>query len=86
MGLVITTHTDSLTVNLNGLSKDRKKARIKYSDIRSLVTDTDDMTVELVFSSGEIYSFPYVAVANIDGVQPTSQEHLFELMEIKLFA
>jgi hypothetical protein len=44
------------------------------------------MTVELVFSSGEIYSFPYVAVANIDGVQPTSQEHLFELMEIKLFA
>ena len=86
MGLIIITHTDSLTVDLNGFSKDRKKARIKYSDIRSLVADTDDMTVELVFSSGEIYSFPYVAVASVDGVTPTSQDNLFELMEVKIFA
>lgn len=86
MGLIITTHTDSLTVNLNGLSKDRKKARIKFSDIRSLVADTDDSTVELVFSSGEIYSFPFEAVESVDGVQPTSQENLFDLMESKLFA
>ena len=86
MGLTITTHANSLTVDLGGLSADRKKARIKFSDIRSLVADTDDATVEIVFSSGEIYSFPFQAVDAVDGVQPTSQEHLFSLMEAKLFA
>lgn len=85
MGLTITTHTDSFTVDLGGLSADRKYARIKYSDIRSLVADTDDSTVELVFSNGEIYSFPYQAVDSIDGTKPTSQDNLFQLMEAKLF-
>lgn len=83
--LTITNHTNSFTVDLGGLSADRKYARIKYSDIRSLVADTDDATVEIVFSSGEIYSFPFQVVASVDGVQPTSQDHLFQLMESKLF-
>lgn len=86
MGLTITTHTDSMTVDLGGLSTDRKKARIKFSDIRSLVADTDNATVEIVFSSGEIYSFPFQAVDSVDGVTPTDQDHLFSLMETKLFA
>ena len=85
MGLVITTYTDSMRVDLNGLSADRKYARIKYSDIRSLVADTDDATVEIVFSSGEIYSFPYTAIDSVDGVTPTDQDHLFTLIETKLF-
>jgi len=85
MGLTITTHTDSLTVDLGGLSADRKYARIKYSDIRSLVADTDNATVELVFSSGEIYSFPFQAIDSVDGVVPVSQDNLFQMIEAKLF-
>jgi hypothetical protein len=85
MGLKITTHTDSMTVDLGGLSNDRKKARIKYSDIRSLVQSTDDVTVEIVFSSGEIYGFPFSVVDEVDGVAPTSQDDLYIKIETKLF-
>ena len=85
MGLVITTHTDSMSIDLGGLSADRKFARIKYSDIRSLVKSTDDVSVEIVFSNGEIKSFPYTAIDTVDGVAPTSQDNLFSTMEAKLF-
>ena len=39
----------------------------------------------MVFSSGEIYSFPYIAVDSVDGVAPTSQDNLFQMIESKLF-
>lgn len=86
MGLVITTHTKSFTVELNGLSVDRKKARIKYEDIRSLVTLTDNATVNIIFTNGEIYGFPFQAVTTIDGVGVTDQDDLFDTMEAKIFS
>jgi len=87
MGIKITSHVDSMTVDLGGLSADRKKARIKNSDIRSLVADTDNATVELVFSSGEIYSFPFIVVDEIDGdTAITSQDILYNKMEAIIFA
>ena len=86
MGIKITSHANSLTVDLRGLSQDRKKARIKFSDIRSLVADTDDATVEMVFSSGEIYSFPFVVVDEIDGdTDISSQNILYDKMEDIIF-
>lgn len=86
MGIVITNHTDSFTVDLGGLSADRKKARIKKSNIRSLVADTDDATVELIFTSGEIYSFPYTSVDEVNGnTDITSQDKLYNAMEPIIF-
>ena len=87
MGIKVTSHIDSITVDLGGLSADRKKARIKFSDIRSLVADTDNATVELVFSSGEIYSFPFLVVDSIDGdTDISSQDILYDKMETIIFA
>ena len=86
MGIVITSHSDSFTIDLNGVSTDRKKARIKLTDVRSLVADTDNTTVEVVFSSGEIYSFPFQAIAEIDGdTAISSQEVLYNKMEAIIF-
>lgn len=81
----ITTHTDSMTVDFNGMSQDRKKARIKYDAIRSIVADTDDASVEIVFTSGEIYKFPYTAI-EWDTVACTDQDDLYGKVESKVFA
>jgi hypothetical protein len=86
MGIVITSHTDSFTIDLGGLSAERKKARIHFTDIRSLVADTDNATVEIVFSSGEIYSFPFVVVDEIDGdTNISTQDILYDKMEAIIF-
>ena len=85
MGLKITNNIDSISVDLNGLSTERKFARIKFSDIRSLTKNIDDVTVSIVFSSGEIYGFPFDQVEEIDGVKPISQDDLFNKMETKIF-
>ena len=86
MGLVITSHTNSITIDLGGLSTDRKKARIKKSEIRSIVSDTDNMTVEIVFTNGEIQSFPFVVVDEIDGdTSITTQDILYDKMEAIIF-
>ncbi len=86
MGLTITFYADSFLVDMGGLSADRKKARIKFSEIRSLVADTDDATVEIIFTNGEIKGFPYTEVDEIDGdTDISSQDILFDKMETKLF-
>ena len=85
-GAVITFHADSFTIELNDLSNERKKARIKLLDIRSLVAGKDDATVEIVFSNGEIQAFPYQAVDDIDGdTNITSQAILYDKLEAKIF-
>ena len=87
MGMVINFHVDSFTVDLNGLSADRKRARIKFVDIRSLTELTDNVTVEIVFTNGEIQGFPYSAVTSIDGdTNISSQDILYNKMEAKLFS
>ena len=84
--IVITSNTNSLLVELNGASPDRKKALIRISDIRSVAVDTDNATVELIFSSGEIYAFPFVAITSIDGdTNITTQEILFNKMTAIIF-
>lgn len=86
MGIVITKHTDSFTVDLGGLSADRKKARIRIATVRSIVADLDGVTVEVVFSNGEINSFPFVAVDSIDGdTDITSQDKLYDAMNLLIF-
>ena len=86
MGLKLTSHTDSLTVDLGGLSADRKKARIKFSDIRSITQSTDNATVEIIFSNGEIQGFPYMYVDEVDGdTAINSQDILFDKIEAILF-
>ena len=84
MGIVIVSYTTAFDVDLGGLSADRKEARIRKNDVRSVVMDTDDITVELVFSSGEIYKFPYSSVDSVDGTAPTDQAHLYSLMNTVL--
>ena len=78
--IVITNYTNAINVALNGASADRKEARIRKIDIRSVVMDTDNVTVELIFTSGEIYKFPYTYATSIDGVTPTSQQHAYDIM------
>ena len=86
MGIVITSHTNSFTIDLGGLSADRKKARISYADIRSLAADTDDATVEVIFSSGEIYKFPFQAITSIDGdTDFDTQDKLYNKLEAIIF-
>jgi hypothetical protein len=87
MGMKITFNTNSFTVDLGGLSADRKKAIIHNSEIRSLVESTDTVSVELVFSNGEIQSFPYLVVDSIDGdTNIDSQDKLYNTMAAKLFS
>jgi hypothetical protein len=86
MGAIITSHVGSFTIDLNGISADRIKARIKTEDIRSVVADTDGATVEIIFSSGEIQAFPYQAIESIDGdTSITSQAILYDKMEVIIF-
>jgi hypothetical protein len=87
MGIVVTSHTGgSFTIDLNGLSADRTKARIKTEDIRSVVADTDGATVEIVFTNGEIQAFPYQAVDEIDGdTNISTQAILYDAMEFIIF-
>lgn len=87
MGLVITTYTDSLSIDLGGLSSERKFARIKYNYIRSITKSTDDKTVSIIFTNGEIYGFSYELVDEVDGdTNITSQDILYNKIEPKLFA
>ena len=69
MGIVITSNLakNNFEILLNGISADRKKATICLNDVRSVVADTDDATVEIVFTNGEIHKFPYTLVDEIDG-------------------
>ena len=87
MGIVITTYTDSLSIDLGGLSSERKFARIKYNYIRSITKSTDDKTVSIIFTNGEIYGFSYELVDEVDGdTNITSQDILYNKIEPKLFA
>lgn len=86
MGIVVTKHIDSITVDLGGLSSDRKKARIRLNDIRSITQSTDDETVEVIFSSGEINGFRYMVVESVDGdTDITTQEKLYNAMSLIIF-
>ena len=86
MGMIITSDATTFCVNLNGLSADRKLAKIRISDIRSVVTDTDDASVEIIFSNGEIQVFPYTVVDEINGdTNITSQDILFNKIEAIIF-
>jgi hypothetical protein len=87
MGAIITSHTGSFTIDLNGVSVDRSKARIKNEDIRSVVADTDGVTVEIIFTSGEIQAFPYQAIESIDGdTDISTQAILYDKMEAIIFS
>jgi hypothetical protein len=84
MGIVITSDAvkKCFEINLGGVSADRKKATICLNDIRSVVADTDDATVEIVFTNGEIQKFPYTLVDEIDGdTNITTQEILYTKMK-----
>jgi hypothetical protein len=84
MGIVITSDLakNCFEIDLGGLSSDRKKATICINDIRSVVADTDNATVEIVFTNGEIQSFPYIVVDEIDGdTDISSQEILYDKMK-----
>jgi hypothetical protein len=86
MGAIITSHVGSFTIDLNGVSADRKKARIKTVDVRSVVADTDNISVEIVFTSGEIQRFPYQAIESIDGdTNISTQDILYDKMETIIF-
>jgi hypothetical protein len=84
MGIVITSDlaNNCFEIDLGGLSADRKKATICTNDIRSVVADTDDATVEIVFTNGEIQKFPYTLVDEIDGdTAINSQDILYQKMK-----
>jgi len=86
MGIVVTKHIDSITVDLGGVSSDRKKARIKLDSIRSITESTDDITIEMIFTNGEIQGFPYTIVDSVDGnTDITTQDKLYNAMELVLF-
>lgn len=86
VGIKIVTGVNSLSIDLGDVSTERKYARIKYSDIRSLTKSIDNTTVSVIFSSGEIYGFPYTIVDEVDGdTVITSQDILFDKLESKLF-
>jgi hypothetical protein len=81
MGVVLIKHLDSITVDLGGLSKDRVIARIRLLDIRSVTKMTDNMTVQIIFSSNETYSFPFIGVTSVDGDEDMgSQDKLYNKM------
>jgi hypothetical protein len=85
MGLKITTYADSMFIDLNGISADRTKAHIKFHDIRSIAACTDLLTVEVIFSNGEIKGFPYTAIEEFNGVAPTSQDDLYNKIDAAIF-
>jgi hypothetical protein len=84
MGIVVTSNLakNCFEIDLGGVSADRKKATICISDIRSVVADTDNATVEIIFTNGEIQKFPYTIVDEIDGdTNISSQEILYQAMK-----
>jgi hypothetical protein len=86
MGAIITSQVGSFTIDLNGISADRNKARIKTEDIRSVVSDSDNVSVEVVFTSGEIQRFPFQAIESIDGdTDISSQAILYDKIESIVF-
>ena len=86
MGLVIIGYTDSFEVDLGGVSQDRKKARIRKSNIRSITESIDGYSVELVFGNGEIQSFPYIYVDSVDGdTDITTQDKLYNAVILLIF-
>lgn len=83
MGIIITSDLpkNCFEIDLGGLSADRKKATICINDIRSVVADVDNATVEIVFTNGEIQKFPFTVVDEIDGdTNISSQEILYTKM------
>ena len=86
MGLVITDLTNRFEVELNGLSADRKRARIRKASIRSVVEASDNSTVEIVFDNGEIQRFPYQVVDSVAGdTDMTSQDKLYLAVDTLIF-
>lgn len=84
MGIVITSDLPKgyFEIDLGGVSADRKKAAICIKDIRSIVADTDNVSVEVVFTNGEIQVFPYTVVDEIDGdTDISTQEILYTKMK-----
>lgn len=41
--------------------------------------------VEMIDGSGNEYCFPYQAITSINGINPTSNEHAYKLIETQLF-
>lgn len=86
---IIVTSTSWFTIDVApliavGVHFDRKFAKIKYSEIRSLNKQNNDAEIEIVFSNGEIKKMSYDTVT-VDGVDPTDQNDFFNKMDAKIF-
>ena len=88
MGAIITSDSasNSIRIDLDGLSTERKSSRIKLDHIRSIVPLEDDETIEVIFTNGEIYTVNYLAVESIDGdTNISSQQILNDKFDLIVF-
>jgi hypothetical protein len=85
----IITSTNWFSIDLQplidlGIHFDRKFAKIKYDDIRSLNKDNNTTEIEIVFTNGEIQRMDFNNV-KVDGVEPVDQDDFYNKMEVKIF-
>lgn len=82
----ITFTANAFRLDLNTLAKDRKVAKIHFSEIRALCMTNNEEDIEIVFSNGEIKLINYNDVDKIDAdTSITSQQILFDKFDAKLF-
>jgi len=89
-GAIIITKSTSFTIDLQplidlGIPFDRKFARIKYEDVRSLNKENDTAQIEIVFTNGEIKCMDFNHIETIDGNPVASQDAFYDAMEAVIF-
>lgn len=77
MHIVITSYETAVNIDFGDFHDERKQGRIRKSSVQEVIQDKDDKTIELVFNSGEIESYSYIDIEDINGSAPTSQIDLF---------
>jgi hypothetical protein len=77
MGMIITSTATRIEIDFQGTNNDIKWEIIKLSSIRDIEQSTDDETINITYTNGEIQYFNFNDVDDIDGDTSITSQLIF---------
>jgi hypothetical protein len=77
MGMIITSTATRIEIDFQGTNNDIKWEIIKLSSIRDIEQSTDDETINITYTNGEIQYFNFNDVDDIDGDTSITTQLIF---------
>lgn len=84
MKIVLTSDTNLVYITFNQAKIKWEKATIRKINVRSITLASDNISVGIYFNSGDIFNFDYTYFDSVNGVTPTSNSHLYDLLSALL--